>query len=199
MAGKKYWKRLIKMLILTLATIAAGTYLFTLLGSSVTQYSHDYIYELPFAKGSSYKIVQGYGGLFSHQHAAALDFNMPVGTAVYAAREGMLYSYKDESDEGGPFAIYKRKANYIMIRHSDGSFGCYWHLKKDGVVIKQGAVKKGELIGYSGATGFTLRPHLHFSVKRVLSYEKDAFVKTKFRTGHGIEQLENKGVYTRPY
>ncbi|RZL07693.1 MAG: M23 family metallopeptidase [Pedobacter sp.] len=198
MAVKRFWKRLTIILIVALVAIGTGIYVFTLLSSSVTQYSHDYVYELPFPKGSSYKIVQGYGGLFSHQHAAALDFNMPVGTAVHAAREGMIYSYKDESDEGGPFASYKRKANYIMIRHSDGSFGCYWHLRKDGVVIKTGPVKKGELIGYSGATGFTLRPHLHFSVKRILSYDKDSFVKTKFRTNQGIEQLENKELYTRP-
>ncbi len=67
---------------------------------------------------------------------------------------------------------------------------CYRHLHKSGVVIKKGAVAKGQLIGYSGSTGFVLRPHLHFAVKRKLNYEKDSFVRTKFRTTDGIKLLE---------
>lgn len=123
---------------------------------------------------------------------------MPAGTPVYAARAGTVYSYKDDSDEGGPFAKYKGKANYIMIKHHDGSFGCYWHLQKNGVVVKSGSVAKGELIGYSGGTGFVLRPHLHFSVKRILNYNKDSFVRTKFETTTGIQLLENRESYQRP-
>lgn len=123
---------------------------------------------------------------------------MRVGTPIHAAREGIVYSYKDNSDEGGPWAKYKNKANYIMIRHDDGSFGCYWHLQKDGVVVKKGRVAKGQLIGYSGATGLVLFPHLHFSVKRVLNYDMNSFVRTKFRTTNGIELLKRGERYTRP-
>ena len=123
---------------------------------------------------------------------------MPKGTAIFAAREGIIYNFKDDSDVGGPFAKYKNKANYIIVKHTDGSFGCYWHLKKEGVVIKKGIVEKGQLIGYSGATGFTLQPHLHFSVKRKLNYDKDAFIQTKFITSNGIQLLQNENSYERP-
>jgi murein DD-endopeptidase MepM/ murein hydrolase activator NlpD len=85
-----------------------------------------------------------------------------------------------------------------MIRHSDGSIGCYWHLQKNGVKIKKGPVAKGQLIGYSGNTGFVLRPHLHFAVKRKLNYEKDSFVKTKFRTTNGIQLLKKDHRYQKP-
>lgn len=198
MSKQSYRKLLIKRILVTAIIIAAGIYSFTLLASSVTENTDDYIYELPFEKGTSHKIVQGYGGLFSHNHLAALDFGMPEGTPVYAAREGTIYRFKDDSDEGGPFPSYKKKANFIMIQHSNGSIGCYWHLKKNGVVIKTGHVSKGDLIGYSGFTGFTLRPHLHFSVKKKLTYDKDSFVKTKFRTTNGVEWLQNKNIYRRP-
>ena len=67
-----------------------------------------YIYDLPFEKGTKHKIVQGYGGLFSHKNIAALDFDMPVGTPVCAAREGVIYAYKDDSDEGGIFPGYEK-------------------------------------------------------------------------------------------
>lgn len=172
--------------------------MFSILRSTVTKNLDSYVYDLPFEKGTSHIVVQGYGGLFSHKNIAALDFAMPVGTAVCAAREGMIYSFKDDSDERGPFPQYKNKANYIIIRHSNGSFACYWHLKKDGVVIKSGSVTKGQLIGYSGSTGFVLRPHLHFSVKRKLNYEKDSFVRTKFKTTDGTLLLKNRTIYERP-
>jgi murein DD-endopeptidase MepM/ murein hydrolase activator NlpD len=135
--------------------------------------------------------------MFSHKNKAALDFDVPEGTPVYAAREGVVYAHKDNSNEGGPFTNEK-KANYIIIKHNDGSFGCYWHLKQKGVVVKKGFVSKGQLIGYSGKTGFTLLPHLHFAVKSKLNYDMDSFVKTKFRTTKGIQLLKSGETYERP-
>src|SRR5215216_4313329 len=106
-----------------------GKWLFILIGTitvillalffyqtKVTRNMDSYIYELPFEKGARHRIVQGYGRLFSHSHIAAIDFEMPVGTPVCAAREGTVYSYKDNSNEGGLFPGYKNKANYIIIR-----------------------------------------------------------------------------------
>jgi murein DD-endopeptidase MepM/ murein hydrolase activator NlpD len=166
--------------------------------TSVTKNIDTYEYQLPFDKGDKHRVVQGYGGLFSHSHIAAIDFEMPIGTPIYAARGGIIYNYKDDSDEGGPFSKYKNKANYIIIKHEDGSFGCYWHLKQYGVLVKSGRVSMGQQIGSSGATGQVLRPHLHFSVKRQLNYQMNSFVKTKFKTSMGIIFLENGQSYERP-
>lgn len=164
----------------------------------VTRNVDDYVYELPFDKGAKHRIVQGYGGLFSHSHIAAIDFEMPVGTSVYAAREGKIYSYKDDSNAGGVTSGYNGKANYIIIQHNDGSFGCYWHLKQNSVLIKKGYVSKGQKIGLSGATGLVIKPHLHFSVKRKLTYDMDSFVQTKFKTTQGILLLDDWETYERP-
>jgi murein DD-endopeptidase MepM/ murein hydrolase activator NlpD len=168
------------------------------IGSEVTGNLDSYIYELPFKQGTSHRVVQGYGGRFSHKNKACLDFEMPVGTPVYAARDGVVYRYKDDSNEGGILPKYEKQANYVIIMHVDGSFACYWHLKQYGVVVKNGSVTKGQLIGYSGNTGFVLRPHLHFSVKNRFSYEMDAFIRTKFRTSDGIKILEGGHSYERP-
>ena len=184
---------LIVAFILTIALVFLFSY-----STSVTRNIDNYEYELPFQKGSKYRVVQGYGGLFTHRYIAALDFEMPIGTPVYAARGGIIYNYKDDSDEGGVFSKYKNKANYIIIKHDDGSFGCYWHLKKNGVVVKTGHVSQGQQIGLSGATGQVFRPHLHFSVKRILNYEMNSFVKTKFRTSKGVILLEKGETYERP-
>jgi len=187
-----------KKIILILLFIIAGLVVYFSLSTEVTNNLDTFVYDLPFKEGTKQKVVQGYGGMFSHKNKAALDFGMEEGTPVYAARGGIIYSFKDESNEGGPFTKNEKKANYIIIKHNDGSFGCYWHLQKNGVVVKKGTVAKGELIGYSGSTGFVLRPHLHFTVKRKLNYKKDSFVRTKFKTTTGIELLDKGEAYERP-
>lgn len=186
-----------KKFLLILFLIIVGLVIYFSLSTKVTDHLDTYVYELPFKEGATHKVVQGYGGMFSHKHKAALDFGMSEGTPIYAAREGVVYSFKDHSNEGG-LSVSEKKANYIIIRHSDGSFGCYWHLQKNGVAVKKGMVGKGQLIGYSGSTGFVLRPHLHFAVKRKLNYDKDSFVRTKFRTTKGIQLLRKGETYGRP-
>lgn len=187
-----------KKILFIVALIVASVAVYFSLGSTVTKNIDAYIYDLPYREGTEHKVVQGYGGRFSHKNKAALDFEMQEGTPVYAAREGVVYSYKDDSSDGGPFSGYEGKANYIIIKHSDGSFGCYWHLQKKGVSLKNGKVAKGQLIGYSGSTGFVLWPHLHFTVKRKLNYEMNSFVRTKFRTTEGIKLLEAGNTYAKP-
>ncbi len=186
-----------KKVLLFLGSFIGGSVIYFSSSSKVTVHLHEYVYNLPFKDGR-YKVVQGYGGMFSHKNKAALDFEMPVGTPVFAARGGEIYSFKDDSDKGGLSPIHQSYANYIIIRHEDESFGCYWHLQKNGVVVKKGAVEKGQLIGYSGNTGYVLRPHLHFAVKGKLNYDKESFVQTMFRTSKGIEILKKGEVYEKP-
>lgn len=194
----KRFLRVIKIVSLIFLILIVGIFVFFSLSTAVTKSIDNYEYDLPFKKGTEYRVVQGYGGLFSHRNIAALDFAMSPGTPIYAARAGTIYSYKDNNDKGGPFTEYKKKANYIIIRHNDGSFGCYWHLQKNGVLIKHGYVSKGQQIGFSGDSGFTLRPHLHFSVKLKLNYQMNSFIRTKFKTTKGVILLERGESYQRP-
>ena len=119
-----------KKILSVLLLIIIGLIVYFTSDSKVTNNLDSYIYDLPFKKGTRQKVVQGYGGMFSHKNKAALDFGMPEGTPVYAARGGEIYSFKDDSDQSGPFSKYQKKANYIIIKHTNGSFGCYWHLQK---------------------------------------------------------------------
>lgn len=186
------------MFFLIAIILTIGLVILTSYTTAVTKNLDTYEYDLPFQKGSTFRVVQGYGGLFTHRHIAAIDFEMPIGTPIYAARSGVIYSYKDNSDQGGLLSKYKDKANYIIIKHDDGSFGCYWHLQKKGVLVKQGRVSKGQQIAISGATGQVLRPHLHFSVKKKLNYQMNSFIRTRFKTTQGVILLKGGETYEQP-
>lgn len=144
----------------------------------------DFVYSLPFEKGKTYRIDQGYNGNFSHQGKNALDFNLKMGEKVYASRDGIVIETKSDSDVGCPEITCKDLANRIIIYHKDGTFGEYAHFKKDGIVVKVGdEVKEGQLIGYSGNTGFSSGPHLHFDVVLFrFDITDKVYLETKFKT-----------------
>jgi murein DD-endopeptidase MepM/ murein hydrolase activator NlpD len=128
----------------------------------------DFLYLFPFAHGTKHRLTQGFNGRFTHfdDNQYALDFDLDIGTEVYAARSGVVVEVKEDSNTGGPGAQYGRYANYILIMHDDGTFGNYVHLRQNGAEVEPGQeVEAGEFIGYSGNTGRSSGPHLHFDVR----------------------------------
>jgi murein DD-endopeptidase MepM/ murein hydrolase activator NlpD len=60
----------------------------------------DVIYELPFELGARFRVLQGYGGTYSHTGDShySLDFSMPEGTQTCAARSGIVYRVVWDTD-----------------------------------------------------------------------------------------------------
>lgn len=167
-------------------------------GSAFARHNDSYLYSLPFAKGSNICVSQGYHGETSHKglSAYAVDFPVPVGTPVYAAREGIVVGSEDSSNLGGASPEYRKFANFVIIEHSDGTMGNYYHLKHGGSAVNIGAkIAKGQLIGYSGNTGYSSGPHLHFSVSKVdpVSMRRPMNLPVKLQTVAGIVLLPRKG------
>ena len=138
-------------------------------GDMDAKHDDNYLYALPYAKNKRFRIVQGYGGGYSHRGASkyALDFDMPVGTPIHAARGGIVIDLTERHSRGGASRKYARYANFVTVLHSDGTTGEYYHLSKNGVTVSLGEkVQQGDHIGYSGDTGFSSMPHLHFAVYR---------------------------------
>jgi murein DD-endopeptidase MepM/ murein hydrolase activator NlpD len=157
-----------------------------------------YLYALPFEKGKSYCLVQGYFGRFSHKERVALDFNMKRGTKIYAAREGIVVRLKEDSDRGGWGRKYRPYGNNLVIQHPDGSRAGYWHLQKDGALVNVGdTVKKGQVIALSGKTGYAFQPHLHFIVW-VSANGNWQQIPTRFQTSKGIKYLRPFKKYRNP-
>ncbi len=163
-----------------------------LLQKGVMKDDTSYVYALPYEKGRSFFIVQGYFGVFSHKERAALDFKMKRGTKICAARDGVVMRIKEDSDRGGINKKYRADGNNIVIQHADGSRSGYWHLQKDGALVNVGdTVQKGQVIALSGKTGYASMPHLHFLVWNYNSKRQWSSVATRFQTSKGIKYLRS--------
>jgi murein DD-endopeptidase MepM/ murein hydrolase activator NlpD len=164
-------------------------------------YDADYEYDLPYKKGSGYKIDQGYNGAFSHRNENALDFTMPEGTEILAVRDGKVIQVVQNNTKSCPDERCDKYNNYITIMHPDGTFASYAHIRQNGSLVKVGdTVTKSAHIGYSGNVGRSSGPHLHFACF-VGGFEKQKTIKTKFRVDTGttaIGLLEGKK-YVRDY
>lgn len=170
-------------------------------GDSSVSKPVDYNYSLPFQKGKSFTIYQGYNGSFSHQNENSLDFTMPIDTKITAARDGVLVKVVENNDQNCADKSCASFNNYILMYHNDGTFSQYVHLKQDGAIVQEGdIIKENDIIGYSGNTGWSNGPHLHFMVF-IQKIDKQVSLKTKFKINDGTnsEILEAKQEYTRNY
>ena len=140
------------------------------LGKPLAKHSEHAIYYPPFVRYKTFRISQAFDGKFSHtdeQNKYAVDFSMPEGSEIHAARSGVVMSLENDFFKGGiDQQAYKARANSIRILHDDGSMGIYAHLQVERAQVHEGMrVKAGQLIAYSGNTGFSSGPHLHFAVQ----------------------------------
>ena len=162
-----------------------------LLQKGIIKDDTSYVYSLPYEGGKSYLLVQGYFSRLSHKERAALDFKMKRGTKICAAREGVVVRVKKDGDRGGWNKKYRSYGNNIVIQHPDSSRAGYWHLQKESALVNAGdTVKKGQVIGLSGKTGYAFFPHLHFLVWRFDNMGKWQQVPNRFQTGKGIKYLK---------
>lgn len=132
------------------------------MSSSIDTYSTSGVLGWPT---KSHKITTGFYGYANHN---GVDFAVPVGTKVFAAADGVVaestYTTSGGSAGNGLKApnglAYRSFGEHIYIRSGNVTTQ-YCHLSKR--VAKKGQkVTRGQLIGYSGNTGNSTGPHLHF-------------------------------------
>jgi murein DD-endopeptidase MepM/ murein hydrolase activator NlpD len=126
-------------------------------------------YVLPWPPGEEHSVLTGNCrediATHSGDRRYAYDFRMPVGTVFTAARAGSVVVVDDHfSDSDHEFG----HENIVFVRHEDGTFSLYFHVRQSGSLVKVGdAVRQGDPIGLSGTSGSIGRemvPHLHFEV-----------------------------------
>ena len=84
-----------------------------------------------------------------------VDFRAPTGTPIPAAGSGRVVARGYNNGHG----------NYVKIRHNASFETLYAHMSRFAKNVKVGTfVKQGQIIGYSGSTGISTGPHLHYEV-----------------------------------
>jgi murein DD-endopeptidase MepM/ murein hydrolase activator NlpD len=154
------------------------------------------LYAFPYASEKAYRILQGYGSRFSHRgrEEFAIDFDMPIGTPVHAARSGVVARIEESNLKGCWDDDCGQYANFVVILHSDDTTGEYYHLDKDGALVNVGdTVERGQKIALSGNTGHTTMPHLHFAVYRAVSWGRTQSIEVRFESADGIIGRPRRG------
>jgi murein DD-endopeptidase MepM/ murein hydrolase activator NlpD len=86
-----------------------------------------------------------------------VDYGAPIGTPVWAVADGTVTQAGYAGAAG----------NMVVIRHANGFETQYMHLSRFGDGVRAGArVRQKQVIAYSGNTGRSTGPHLHFGLKR---------------------------------
>ena len=172
--------------------------------------------QLPFV--GKWMVSQGYDGSITHKGdwSNALDFiivdeqlktytrqglepgdfycfNKPV----LAPADGFVQLVEDfiEDNEIGRINKKQNWGNSIVIKHAEGLYTKLSHLKKNSIKVKQhDYVKRGDIIAYSGNSGRSPEPHLHFQVQsfpyigsKTLAWPLAHFVAEKNGKSHVME------------
>ncbi len=133
------------------------------------------------------KIIADFGLQSAGHKNDGIDIAVPVGTAVRAARDGEVIYVGNEIRGYG---------NLVLIKHDDGYVSAYAHNSK--VVVKRGdAVKMGQHIADSGATGNVPEPLVHFeirkerkpSTRKATCRGSDAALSLAFLTAHARKRI----------
>lgn len=111
-------------------------------------------YRQPFE--GSYGISQGFGKTEYNDNHTGIDYLCPSGTPILASESGTVI-YAGWRTGGYGYCVF--------IQHPDGNITIYEHLLKDIPVTVGEHVSRSQVIGYSGSTGNSTGPHLHFEVR----------------------------------
>lgn len=141
------------------------------------------------------RITQLFGGTeFAKQNASVyggrayhpgVDFGVPLGTKIFAPLAGVVRTTGNTDLVPGCYSWGK----WTLIDHANGLSTLYAHQSVQSVVAGQ-TVTTGEVIGYSGNTGYSTGPHLHFTV-----YAKAGVSVRKFNE---IKAVTSCGAATTP-
>ena len=145
-------------------------------GDPKAKHQPDRPYLLPLPPEKQFRISQAFLGSSTHashvQSEYAVDFPMPVGTAIIAARSGVVMDVATDFFEGGVSEEMLEQANFVRVLHDDGTMAVYAHLELETVRYPIGKrIERGQVLAFSGNTGFSTGPHLHFVIQKNFGME----------------------------
>jgi murein DD-endopeptidase MepM/ murein hydrolase activator NlpD len=126
-------------------------------GSGVLSWPLDKVFITQYFGNTSFATAnpQVYGGK-GHN---GIDFRASIGTPIKASLSGTVIGVGNTDLVRGCYSYGK----WVMIKHVNGLSTLYAHLSLQSVQKGQD-VSVGQIVGYTGNTGYTTGPHLHFGV-----------------------------------
>lgn len=98
-------------------------------------------------------------GAYNGSGHNGIDFGAPEGTKVVSSLSGIVQAVGNTDTIRGCYSYGK----WVLVRHANGLSTLYAHLSH--IAVEEGeAVATGGFVGYSGNTGYSTGPHLHFTV-----------------------------------
>jgi murein DD-endopeptidase MepM/ murein hydrolase activator NlpD len=124
-----------------------------------------------------YEVSSAYGtsGTWQAGHHTGVDLAVPIGTRVRSVGSGTVVLAAPSGDYG----------NAVTIRMADGNYTLFGHLSRITAHVGQ-KVRAGTPVGYSGDTGRSSGPHLHFEVRAARSYGSDIDPRD-YLARHGVQ------------
>lgn len=158
-------------------------------------------YVLPYTVGATFTMFQGNcpaNPAWGHNGMFAYDFDLPMGTPVRASREGTVTFTNEQFGDNDHIPGHE---NLVVVQHADGTVMRYAHLMQDGVeVITGSTVQPGELLGFSGHSGNSDRPHLHIDLLRNNSdFSKSNTLPLTFRNADGFTEPTGELIQDQDY
>ncbi|HEY5383253.1 MAG TPA: peptidoglycan DD-metalloendopeptidase family protein [Candidatus Paceibacterota bacterium] len=102
--------------------------------------------------------------IYNNMGHDGVDIAIPIGTPVEAALGGVVLATGNTDIKAPNGQMCYSFGKWVMLQHPNGLDTLYAHLSNNTVVSKGQGVTTGQLIGYSGMTGYATGPHLHFGV-----------------------------------
>jgi murein DD-endopeptidase MepM/ murein hydrolase activator NlpD len=119
-----------------------------------------------------------------------VDFRAPTGDPIFAVYDGVATVV--DNNDFGPYTGEKRQyGKYIIIEHDNNLSSLYAHLSVQKVSEGQ-EVKRGDIIGWSGNTGYSFGAHLHFGLYAtpVMGWQK-SYSSEKARINGGLIEIRD--------
>ncbi len=142
--------------------------------------------------GSPLKVATETSGYGSRTHPVTgnekfhlgLDLTARIGTPVYATADGVVEHVRASKKRG--------YGNMLKIEHTYGFMTLFAHLDRFNVETGQ-FIKKGDLIAWSGNTGLSTGPHLHYEVRFVgRALDPNNFIKWTSKDFNSLFQREKR-------
>lgn len=105
------------------------------------------------------------------------------GQEITAPAEGMVTDVINGVQDNVPGVKNEMfvPGNMIVIKHADGEYSLFAHLKFGSTRVKVGEkIKRGQVIGLCGNSGNSSEPHLHYQLQKSALFENEGSIKVFF-------------------